>query len=35
MIQFYYKLVKSGKLDIEDVPEKYREQVRILIEQDE
>ena len=32
MVQFYYKLVKSGKLDIEEVPEKYREQVRILIE---
>lgn len=35
MVQFYYKLVKSGKLTIDDVPAKYREQVRILLEQDE
>jgi len=35
MVQFYYKLVKAGKLDIESVPAKYREQVRILLEQDE
>ncbi len=34
MVQFYYKLVKAGKLTIDDVPEKYREQVRILIESD-
>lgn len=34
MVQFYYKLVKAGKLLIDDVPEKYREQVRILIESD-
>lgn len=31
MIQFYLKLVRSGKLDIEAVPEKYREQVRALL----
>lgn len=31
MVQFYYKLVKAGKVSIDDVPEKYREQVRILI----
>ena len=34
MVQFYYKLVKAGKLTIDEVPEKYREQVRILIESD-
>lgn len=34
MVQFYYKLVKAGKLTIDDVPEKYREQVRILIASD-
>lgn len=34
MVQFYYKLVKAGKLTIDDVPEKYREQVRILIAND-
>lgn len=33
MIQFYYKLVKAGKLDIEKVPAKYREQVQELINQ--
>lgn len=31
MIQFYYKLVKAHKLDIEDVPVKYREAVRELM----
>lgn len=31
MIQFYCKLVKAGKLDIEKVPAKYREQVKELI----
>lgn len=35
MVQFYYKLVKKGKLTIEEVPEKYRGQVRLLLEQDE
>lgn len=28
MVDFYFKLVKAGKLDIEDVPVKYREAVR-------
>lgn len=28
MISFYVKLVKAGKLDIEDVPAKYREAVK-------
>lgn len=31
MVQFYYKLVKAGKLNIEDVPEKYRDAVRKLL----
>lgn len=35
MVQFYYKLVKKGKITIEEVPEKYREQVRILLKEDE
>ena len=28
LTETYYKLVKSGALDIENVPEKYREEVR-------
>ena len=35
MVQFYYKLVKKGKITINEVPEKYREQVRLLLERDE
>jgi hypothetical protein len=35
MVQFYYKLVKKGKITIDEVPEKYREQVRLLLERDE
>lgn len=31
MVQIYYKLVKAGKLNIEDVPEKYRDAVRKLL----
>ena len=31
MVDFYFKLVKAGKLDIEDVPVKYREAVRARI----
>lgn len=31
MVQFYLKLVKAGKLDIEAVPIKYREAVRVLL----
>lgn len=33
MVQFYYKLVISGKLDIDDVPVKYREKVRELLDE--
>lgn len=32
MVQFYLKLVKAGKLSIEEVPVKYREAVRRIIE---
>lgn len=28
LTETYYKLVKAGALDIEEVPEKYREAVR-------
>ena len=31
MAQFYYKLVKAGKLDIADVPAKWQEQVKKLL----
>ena len=31
MVQFYFKLVKAGKLSIEEVPAKYREAVRALL----
>lgn len=34
MVDFYFKLVKSGKLDIEDVPEKWREKVRERINEE-
>lgn len=34
MAQFYYKLVKAGKLTIDEVPEKYREAVRKLLEKE-
>lgn len=35
MAQFYFKLVKAGKLSIDEVPEKYREAVRKLLEKEE
>lgn len=35
MIQFYYKLVDKRKLTIEEVPEKYREQVKLLLEKND
>lgn len=31
----YYKLVKAGALDIEKVPEKYRETVRERLKREE
>lgn len=33
MVQFYYKLVKAGKITIDQVPEKYRELVRALLDE--
>lgn len=35
MLELYIKLVKSGKRDIESVPEKFREQVREAVQGDE
>ena len=35
MAQFYYKLVKAGKITIDEVPEKYREAVRKLLDKEE
>lgn len=28
LVEFYYKLVKAGRLTIDEVPIKYREQVQ-------
>ena len=33
MVQFWYKLVKSGNKTLKDVPEKYRNAVMILLTQ--
>ena len=33
MVQFYYKLVLAGKLALADVPEKFREAVQRLLEE--
>lgn len=35
MVDYYFKLVKAGKLTIEQVPAKYREQVRERINNSE
>lgn len=32
MAEFWYKLVKSGRKTIDDVPEKWREEVRAMLE---
>ena len=32
LVDTYVKLVKSGKMSIDDVPEKYRETVRKALE---
>lgn len=32
MAQFWYKLVKSGVKTLDDVPEKWREEVRAMLE---
>ena len=34
MAEFWYKLVKSGRKTIDDVPEKWREIVRQMLEED-
>lgn len=34
MVQIYYQLIKSGKKTIDEVPEKIREEVKALLEQD-
>lgn len=31
MVEFYLKLVRSGKITIEEVPQKYREKVRVAL----
>lgn len=33
MAEFWYKLVKSGKKTIEQVPAKWREEVRAMLEE--
>lgn len=35
MAEFWYKMVKSGKKTIDEVPEKWREIVREMLEEDE
>ena len=34
MVDFYFKLVKAGKMTIDEVPAKYREKVRERINED-
>lgn len=34
MVEYYYKLVKAGKMTIDQVPAKYREKVRDRINAD-
>ena len=34
LTETYYKLVKAGALDIDEVPEKYREAVREIIKRE-
>ena len=35
MVKFWYKLVKSGVKTLEDVPEKYRDEVEAMLGEDE
>lgn len=35
MAEFWYKLVKSGKKTIDEVPEKWREIVQKMLEENE
>ena len=32
MIKLWYKMVISGKIELEDVPEKYRDEVAAMLE---
>ena len=34
MAKFYYGRIKRGKLEIEDVPERWRDQVQALLDAD-
>lgn len=34
MVMIYYRLVKAGKRTLDEVPEKYREEVRKMLEED-
>lgn len=33
MAKVYYRLIKAGKMTIDDVPERWREEVRRLLEE--
>ena len=35
MAKIYYRWIKAGKMTIEDVPAKWREQVQEMLEADE
>jgi hypothetical protein len=32
MVKLWYKMVISGKIELEDVPEKYRDEVAAMLE---
>lgn len=34
MVKFYYLQVKMGKITIDDVPERYRDKVKEMLEND-
>lgn len=34
MVKFYYLQVKMGKIAIDDVPERYRDKVKEMLEND-
>ena len=33
MAKVYYRLIKAGKITLDDVPERWREEVRRLLEE--
>jgi len=35
MAKIYYRMIKSGKITIDDVPERWREAVRALFDGDD